>query len=87
VFFRFKGAVIGYGHLLPSELPMSPREAAGFIAGTIGRTSVELAGLGLSDVRVRAGKRLESGAGLRTGEDVLDRLDARSPHGGRRHPA
>ena len=76
VIFRYRGAVLGQAHLLPSELPMTPGESLAFVSNAIGQAMVELACLGTADVRRVAGSRPDYTAGLRAQSGLLDRLDA-----------
>jgi glycosyltransferase involved in cell wall biosynthesis len=76
VVFRYRGAVLGHAHLLPSDLPMRQAEWAETAAQAAGWTVAEWVRLAGGDERMRPAKAPPRAAALRLGADLLDRFDA-----------
>jgi glycosyltransferase involved in cell wall biosynthesis len=74
--FRYRKAVLGHAHLLPSDLPMHAAEWAETAAQAIGWTVAEWIRLAGDDERMRPTKAPPKAAALRLGADLLDRFDA-----------
>jgi glycosyltransferase involved in cell wall biosynthesis len=73
--FRFRGAVLGQAHLLPSDLPMTPAEFASFTAHHVATTLFCVLGSRASDCAAWSQAGGGHGADTPVAEDLLGRLD------------
>ena len=73
--FRYRGAVVGTAHLLPSDLPMTDIEFATFAASHVGVAISEIIRLGPDDDRLRPQGRHHNLSAVRLKGDMLASLD------------
>lgn len=72
---RYRGAVIGTAHVLPSDLPMTEAEFAAFAASKVGVAVSEIIRLGPADDWLRRERRHRDLSAVRFTGDMLASLD------------